>query len=200
MRAHIIDQNIQRRGLLSRAIFERGVHPELFDSAKEFLAYGPQKGYVLYYDPRSQGQYSPNDELLRDISRDYCTVMYSDKLDVEVIVRAMLEGAIDYLQWPVEPERIDRLILEMEEREEFHRKEIAIQGKAQSLVERLTDREREVLTLITRGLSNKLIARELQISPRTVEIHRANAFDKINASSTADAVRIGVHARLDREE
>lgn len=70
---------------------------------------------------------------------------------------------------------------------------------AQDVVSRLSDREKSTLALIVRGMSNKQIARELAISPRTVENHRANAFEKISARTTADAVRIGVYAGLDAE-
>ncbi|WP_082124881.1 LuxR C-terminal-related transcriptional regulator [Aurantiacibacter luteus] len=70
---------------------------------------------------------------------------------------------------------------------------------ARDLVNRLSDRERSTLTLIVKGFSNKQIAHEMNLSPRTVENHRANAFTKINARTTADAVRTGIYAGLDAE-
>ncbi|WP_419865949.1 LuxR C-terminal-related transcriptional regulator [Aurantiacibacter rhizosphaerae] len=71
---------------------------------------------------------------------------------------------------------------------------------AEKLVSLLTSREKDTLTLVTLGHSTKSIACVFDISPRTVEIHRGNAFRKINAVSTADAVRIGVYAGLDLQE
>ena len=61
---------------------------------------------------------------------------------------------------------------------------------------RLSKRERQVLELLARGSSNKLIARELSISPRTVEIHRANMLNKIGANHTSEAIRIAIEASL----
>ena len=62
-------------------------------------------------------------------------------------------------------------------------------------ISKLTNREIEVLTLIVKGYCGKGVAKELGVSPRTVEIHRGNAFRKLNARSMADAVRIGLLAR-----
>ena len=69
--------------------------------------------------------------------------------------------------------------------------------EAADLIRTLSPRETHVLALMTRGYSNKAIARQLEISPRTVEVHRANMLAKINARSSADAVRVGVYAGLD---
>jgi len=68
--------------------------------------------------------------------------------------------------------------------------------EARSRIENLSTREREVLDWLAQGSSNKAIARELQISPRTVEIHRANMMSKLGASHAADAVRLRLEAEL----
>jgi DNA-binding NarL/FixJ family response regulator len=67
---------------------------------------------------------------------------------------------------------------------------------ARSRVERLTRREREVLAGVAGGLSNRLIGERLSISPRTVEIHRANMLNKMGASHTSEAIRIAIEASL----
>jgi len=67
---------------------------------------------------------------------------------------------------------------------------------ARSRVERLTRREREVLAGVAGGLSNRLIGEKLKISPRTVEIHRANMLSKMGANHTSEAIRIAIEAAL----
>ena len=67
---------------------------------------------------------------------------------------------------------------------------------ARARVERLTRREREVLGGVASGLSNRLIGEKLSISPRTVEIHRANMLNKLGANHTSDAIRIAIEAAL----
>lgn len=116
---------------------------------------------------------------------------------METIIRAMVSGALDYFQWPVEEADLRRLILDAKKRELIWRKEASFREEALESVKALTSREKQVLARIGRGLSNKDIARGMEISPRTVEVHRANLYKKINAVSTADAVRIAIHAGLD---
>jgi DNA-binding NarL/FixJ family response regulator len=67
---------------------------------------------------------------------------------------------------------------------------------ARSRIERLTPREREVLSGVAGGLSNRAIAEQLAISPRTVEIHRANMLQKIGANHTSEAIRVAIEAAL----
>ena len=67
---------------------------------------------------------------------------------------------------------------------------------ARTQIEKLTRREREVLTGIASGLSNRLIGERLAISPRTVEIHRANMLNKLGANHTSEAIRIAIEADL----
>ncbi len=70
------------------------------------------------------------------------------------------------------------------------------EARARSRVQRLTRREREVLAGVAVGMSNRLIGEQLDISPRTVEIHRANMLTKIGAQHTSEAIRIAIEASL----
>lgn len=109
----------------------------------------------------------------------------------------MIAGALDYLEWPCAPDEfagaMSQLISEGEQRARLERRKLEAIDK----VRLLTPREREVLRELVAGGSNKQIGKRLGISSRTVEIHRSNLMSRLNASSTADAVRLGLYAGLD---
>lgn len=117
--------------------------------------------------------------------------MLSNDKDVELAVRAMKAGAADVITKPIDTEHFVRAVLEAL-RQDIHlgaleggRRPVEVRGFSQ-----LTPREREVLQLITNGQSNKEAGRELGISPRTVEVHRARLMEKLGAKNTADLMRI----------
>ncbi|AOL95385.1 regulatory protein, luxR family [Porphyrobacter sp. LM 6] len=113
------------------------------------------------------------------------------------IVEAIKAGALDYLALPLDPERFTRSLARIaHEAEQFgmaRRRMI----EARDRIATLSVREREVLDWLAEGSSNKAIARELDISPRTVEIHRANMMTKLGARHAAEAVRLKLEAKLE---
>lgn len=117
--------------------------------------------------------------------------MVADQSNVELAVAAMKFGANDVVAKPIDTERFVRSVRDALRRDvhlgavQGGRRPIEIRGFNQ-----LTPREREVLQLITNGQSNKEAGRELGISPRTVEVHRARVMEKLGARNTADLMRI----------
>jgi FixJ family two-component response regulator len=118
-------------------------------------------------------------------------VMLFDHPQVDATVAAMKAGAFDVATKPIDGDGLLRMVREALN-EEVHvgavqhgRRGIEVRGFAQ-----LTPREREVLQLITNGQSNKEAGRELGISPRTIEVHRARVMEKLGARNTADLMRI----------
>ena len=110
---------------------------------------------------------------------------------VEAAVAAMKAGAADVATKPIDSERLVRSVRDTL-RKDVHvvaapegRRPVEVRGFSQ-----LTPREREVLELITNGQSNKEAGRELGISPRTIEVHRARVMEKLGAKNTADLMRI----------
>lgn len=110
---------------------------------------------------------------------------------VDAAVEAMKAGASDIITKPIDNERLLRMVRDVM-RHDVHigplqggRRSVEVRGFA-----RLTPREREVLQLITSGQSNKEAGRELGISPRTIEVHRARVMEKLGARNTADLMRI----------
>ena len=105
-------------------------------------------------------------------------------------VEAMKNGAFDFLQKPFrDQELLDRVQLALAKDKE-NRVALSQHSKIRAHLESLTPREREVLDLMTRGKPNKVMAADLGISQRTVEIHRARVMEKMEASSLAQAVRM----------
>ena len=117
--------------------------------------------------------------------------MLCDHPEVDAAVLAMKTGASDVITKPIDTEHFLRVVRDALS-EDVHmgavrggRRPIEVRGFSQ-----LTPREREVLELITNGQSNKEAGRELGISPRTIEVHRARVMEKLGARNTADLMRI----------
>lgn len=117
--------------------------------------------------------------------------MLADKPDLEGAVTAMKSGATDVISKPIDTEKFIRAVRDALRRDvqlgavQGGRRPIEIRGFNQ-----LTPREREVLQLISNGQSNKEAGRDLGISPRTIEVHRARVMEKLGARNTADLMRI----------
>ena len=115
--------------------------------------------------------------------------------DVALAVKAMKVGAVDFIEKPFEKQALlsslDEGFRRLNRKEATHdrRKDAEVRLQA------LTPRERDVLAGLTQGLPNKTIAYDLQISPRTVEIHRANLMTKLGVRSLSEALRIAFAAQ-----
>ncbi len=114
--------------------------------------------------------------------------------DVAVAVRAMKAGAVDFVEKPYAKQTLVDALTRAFERLESRRKTDVQADEARGLIERLTAREKEVLTGLVDGQTNKSIAETLDISPRTVEIHRANLMEKLDAPSLSTVLRIAFAA------
>lgn len=114
--------------------------------------------------------------------------------DVAVAVRAMKAGAVDFVEKPYAKQTLVDALSRAFERLEARRKEEVLADEARGLIEHLTGREKEVLLGLVDGQTNKEIAISLDISPRTVEIHRANVMEKMGASNLSTVLRIAFAA------
>jgi len=114
--------------------------------------------------------------------------------DVPLAVRAMKAGAVDFIEKPFDDELLLQSIGRARERGKENRGQASLAQRAAALIALLTDRERQVLERLVMGQPNKVIAYELDISPRTVEIHRAHVMEKLEAKSLSDVVRLALAA------
>jgi two-component system response regulator FixJ len=127
---------------------------------------------------------------------DLLAIVVTGQGDMRVAVQAMKGGAIDFLEKPCEPQALLQTIDLAFETLEQTEQTIARTGQAQRRLACLTARERNVLDALIEGKSNKVIGYELDISPRTVEVHRANMMDKLEVRSLSEALRIAFLAGL----
>ena len=123
-------------------------------------------------------------------------IVLSGYADVPLAVEAMKAGAFEFIQKPFDAKTLQAsvgraLAWAQAQRLRHEKKEAAL-----GLLERLTDRERDVFNYLTDGYANKVVAYQLGISPRTVEVHRARILEKLDASCLADLVRIAQDAEL----
>ena len=121
-------------------------------------------------------------------------IVLTGHCDVAVAVRAMKAGAVDFVEKPYAKQTLVDALTRAFERLETRRKADVQAEEARGLIERLTGRERDVLNGLVDGQTNKAIAEALDISQRTVEIHRANLMEKMDAPSLSTVLRIAFAA------
>jgi FixJ family two-component response regulator len=193
-RIFIIDPDYRRRAFLHRRFTEFDCHAEIYESCREFSQAHQDFGLIFVSDEQS--------EILLDwipsIDGAFEVIVYSEQPQVEGIVKAMKRGAADFLEYPIDRASLSRSFADAAAKHDANLEAARKRSGAQKALRALTRRELEVLRAIIEGGSNKSIARDLGISDRTVEIHRANVLRKLDASSTSDAVRIGLYGGLDK--
>lgn len=132
---------------------------------------------------------------LREREIDIPVIVVTGHGDIPLAVKAMKSGAVDFIEKPFSDDRI----LQAVEHAMASRPtgtEQDRESNAKALVEKLTAREREVLEFLASGYANKQIAAALNISPRTVEIHRSRVIEKLNAPSISHLVRLALAAGI----
>jgi len=161
-------------------------------SAKEFLAsYHPSQPGCLLLDIRMPGMSGLELQTELNVRGVIIPVIFiSGHGDVPMAVEAMQHGAFDFLQKPFRDQDVIDRVQKALARDRENRDALKSHERIRELLKSLTTREREVLDLMARGKPNKVMATELGLSPRTVEIHRAHVMEKMAANSLAQLVRM----------
>jgi two-component system response regulator FixJ len=191
----IVDSNAARRARIARELYLLSIHADIHESVEELLDRGPTHGLQLIADQEPGDAGGALQEVWSRASY-LPAAFYSEHPSPQQIVNAMLSGALDYLGWPLSPEMVDRSAERLQRQIEPMARLARRKAEARKLVSTLTPREHDVLEGLLAGQSNKVMAKELGLSPRTVEIHRANMLNRLNARSTSDAVRVAIYAGL----
>jgi two-component system response regulator FixJ len=194
---HLVDDDEAIRRSVGFMLKTSGYHVRTYESGVGLLKGAPnlEPGCILL-DIRMPGMDGLQVQgALRDKGVSLPMIIMTGHGDVSLAVQAMKAGAVDFIEKPFEKAV---LLSAIEHAVERLKRSAANQDRADEATVRLqalTPREREVLDGLAKGLPNKTIAYDLGISPRTVEIHRANVMSKLGVRSLSEALRIAFAAQ-----
>ena len=187
---YIVDDNPAVRDAIRFLVKQVGLIPKVFSSAQEFLDFfkAEMRG-CLVLDIRMPGMSGLDlQEQLTLLGAHIPIIIITGHGDVPITVRAMKSGAFEFLQKPFNDQvLLDTIQAALKQYDPIWEEDDKRVEAAKNLAV-LTKREREVLELLKNGKSNKLIARELSLSVRTIEGYRANITDKLGAKSLGELI------------
>jgi FixJ family two-component response regulator len=190
----IVDDDASVRRALTRLIKSAGYPVQAFASARDFLEYwraNDQNPSCLVLDVRMPGLSGLDLQHELQAANTLLPIIFiTGHGDIPMSVKAMKEGAVDFLPKPVTEKDLLRAIDQALARASHDHAERLEFEEIQSRLTRLTPREREVMTLVVRGLLNKQIAFELGTVEKTVKVHRARVIQKMKVQSLAELVRL----------
>ena len=173
-----------------------GHHAEVYPDLAELIDMAPREGVIIACENVLVGGMDRLLDRLGDAGIWLPVIAASHAPDVDDVVQAIRAGALDYLRLPLTREEFARMAAHVSADAGRHADSRRRLVDARQRIGLLSRREREVLDWLSAGCSNKAIARALDISPRTVEIHRANMMEKLGATHAAEAVRLRLEARF----
>ena len=189
---YVVDDDEAVRDSLQWLLEGKDYRVKCFDSAESFLSrFDSREVACLLVDIRMEGMsgLELQDRLIERKS-PLPIVFITGHGDVPMAVEAMQAGAVDFIQKPFRDQDLLDRINQALEKDAGSRRMLAERNMIRKRLESLTPREREVLDLVVAGKANKVIAGDLNLSQRTVEIHRARVMEKMEAHSLAHLVRM----------
>ena len=194
---YVVDDDASVRDSVRYLMESVGLQAETFSSPRSFLKGYKRKGPAcLVLDlrmPELSGL--ETQELILQNNLRIPTIIMTGHGDVPAAVRAMKLGAVDFLEKPCN----DHVLLDKVQRAiDGDRKQLkheAAQGNLQTVLDKLSNREKQVMDLVVAGKSNKETAATLGVSPKTIETHRANLMRKLEVSSLAELVQLAITSR-----
>ena len=191
----VIDDDAAIRDSLRMMLEAAGYTVRDFASAQLFLSDTDLTGGCLIVDIRMPGMGGL--ELQEELARRKVTIpviVITGHGDVPLAVRAMRAGAMDFVEKPFDSERMLQSVADALEAGRRAQSRAAEAKAARDLLSLLTPREHEILDQLVKGHANKVVAHQLGISPRTVEIHRASIMEKLHARNLSNVVRTALAA------
>jgi two-component system, LuxR family, response regulator FixJ len=195
-RVYVVDDDEAMRESLDFLLSSADFSVTLFENAIRFLDALPALDYgCVVSDVRMPG--IDGIELLQRLKSSrsrFPVIIMTGHGDIRLAVEAMKQGAVDFLEKPFEDDRLIAMIDTALKQIHAETKNEAISLDVAARVATLSPRERQVMDGLIAGLSNKMIAREYDISPRTIEVYRANVMTKMQANSLSELVRLALRA------
>ncbi len=188
---HLVDDDDAVRDALARLLASVGLRVQGWADAQQFLSGFDREAIgAVVLDVRMPGMGGlALLDALRDSGVDQPVVMLTGHGTVEMCRRAFKSGAAEFLEKPVDDEALLEAVQAAVRTHSRSRERDNADRAARERFARLSEREREVLALVIEGLTAKQIARRLELSPRTVETHRAHLSEKLEVESLAQLVR-----------
>jgi FixJ family two-component response regulator len=187
----VVDDDVSMRDALRNLLRSVGLQVETFDSAQEFLARPrPDAPGCLVLDVRLPGLSGL--DLQRELAKadiDIPIIFITGHGDIQMSVQAMKAGAVEFLEKPFRDQDVLDAVQQAIERDCEARAQRQEAAELRARYDSLTAREREVMTLVVRGLLNKQIAAEVGTTEATVKLHRGRVMHKMQAGSLADLIR-----------
>jgi RNA polymerase sigma factor (sigma-70 family) len=193
---YIVDDDQAIRHAMELLMRSVGLDYEIFHSGDDFLkTYSNQRAGCLVLDIRMPGLGGLElQQKLNEMGSTLPVIFITGHGDVPMAVEAMQKGAVDFIQKPFRDQELLDRISEALKADQERRSAREEKAEVRHRIDKLTNRERQVLDLVVTGKPNKVIAYELGVSQRTVEIHRARVMEKMEAKSLADLVRMHMAA------
>lgn len=190
--AHLVDDDEAIRDALAWLLKSRGQPCATYDSAEKFLAtWTPEMSGCVVLDMRMSGMSGLDcfDQLLEREST-LPVIFLTGHGDVPLAVATLKKGAFDFFEKPLNDNDLASRIEEAMALHANQRLANAAVDSVKSRISSLTTRERQIMELVLAGKFNKVIADELNISMRTVEVHRANLFDKMRVKTAVELANL----------
>jgi two-component system response regulator FixJ len=187
---HIVDDDDDVRDSLELMLSTRGFRTRGYRDAAAFLAAAPLEGRACaVIDIRMPGMdgLALQAEMLRR-GMELPVIVVTGHADVPLAVEAMKSGAADFVE---KPYSLERMLIAIEAAARMASGPV-MDAKSEQALASLSRREREVLTGLLAGKQNKAIARDLCLSPRTIEVYRANMMEKLGAQTLSQALRVAL--------
>lgn len=196
-KVHILDRDVKRRAMIAYGLSAKNYRAQIYENLEEVVSFPPRDGLLLLNDGFAGEEMSYVTGVIAASMSRVPVIVFGEHPSTGTVVQAMLAGAVDYLEWPFDPARLEESLAKADGDTSLQARAVERRQNALARLEALTDREREVLRNLIHGHSSKDIGVVLGISPRTVEVHRASLIAKLAARSTSDAIRIGIYGGLD---